>query len=58
MKSMQEENRFAKKNTQIVIKGKRGEVRIANNNGLYVVFPKTKFKYKHVDPLKTQKWSH
>lgn len=51
MKSMQEENRLAKKQyTQIVTKGKRGEVRIANNNGLYVVFPKIN--------LNTSMWIH
>jgi hypothetical protein len=41
MKSTQEENRLAgkKQHMQIVTRGRRGEVRIANNSGLSVVFP-------------------
>jgi hypothetical protein len=41
MKSTQEENRLAgkKQHTQIVTSGRRGEVRIANNSELSVVFP-------------------
>ncbi len=40
MKSTQEENRLASKKqyTQIVTRGRRGEVRIAKNNPLFFVF--------------------
>ncbi len=41
MKFTQEENRLASKKqyTQIITRGRRGEVRIARNNGLFVLFP-------------------
>jgi hypothetical protein len=40
MKATQEENRLASKKqyTQIVTKGRRGEVKITKNNGLSIIF--------------------
>jgi hypothetical protein len=40
MKSTQEKNRLASKKqyTQIVIRGRRGEARIAKNSGLSIAF--------------------
>jgi len=58
MKSTQEENRLAgkKQHTQIVTRGRRGEVRIAKKSGLCCISIDW-FKYKYADPSETQKWS-